>query len=436
MASIDLDEQSYVETQQLLLAAAHHDLESLRTILKTVSANVQDSDTGYTGLHAAIASCLSESERDGPVDETSNNEVSGRVETEDRFEQAERTLKLLLLNGAIWNDLDLNNETPGCLAWRLGLKDLYEVMVDAGVRAELLLNRLDAYEPLDDEDEDHDAEQVGGNDGRSTDETPVLHENGLSAHPAVQDEETSLALNANEDDDSSTLNPNYLTSTLSFAGDRILDSSANGVMMSWESSLMERTASLLLPKTGLRVLNIGFGMGIFDSFVQNKHEPVEHHIVEAHPDVLASMKAKGWDVNDSEKYNKMNVIIHFGTWQSVLPKLVEKGMTFDAIFFDTFAEGYSEFREFFSEYLIALLETGGRWSFFHGLGADRQVCYDVYTKVCEMDIFEAGFEIDWEDVETPELQEEISAGQGRWTGVKRKYFNVEKYRLPICKFMG
>jgi hypothetical protein len=34
----------------------------------------------------------------------------------------------------------------------------------------------------------------------------------------------------------------------------------------------------------------------------------------------------------------------------------------------------------FSEQVIGLLEQEGRWGFFNGMGADRQISYDVYQK--------------------------------------------------------
>ena len=48
-----------------------------------------------------------------------------------------------------------------------------------------------------------------------------------------------------------------------------------------------------------------------------------------------------------------------------------------------------------------------------------------------MDLFEAGFDTEWEEVEVPDLDE-----RGEWEGVKRKYWNVEHYRLPTCRFIS
>ena len=47
-----------------------------------------------------------------------------------------------------------------------------------------------------------------------------------------------------------------------------------------------------------------------------------------------------------------------------------------------------------------------------------------------MDLFEAGFDTEWETLKVPEM------GQGEWEGVKRRYWSLEKYKLPICQFIG
>ena len=72
------------------------------------------------------------------------------------------------------------------------------------------------------------------------------------------------------------------------AGDKILDDEGDAVMMEWERPLMQEHADWLCgPKSKhepdtCAILNIGFGMGIFDSYVQS-HRPKIHTIVEAHP---------------------------------------------------------------------------------------------------------------------------------------------------------
>ncbi|KAH4059538.1 arginine N-methyltransferase [Parastagonospora nodorum] len=405
-----------LSTQSILLAAANHDISALRNLLRNSSANVQDSETLFTPLHAAIAACEPDNEDEKAQ---TNGEVDGVTKArEEEIEAAVKTMKLLFENGAIWNDLDANGETPGCIAHRLGLKELYELCVDAGVRAELLLSRLDQYQQLggassDEDDEDED-EETEGNDIE-----------------VVEDGVEVVDLNKGDaQGDESTENPNYLASNLTFERDRLTDSDANGVMMEWETTLMRRSAELLLPAPGLRVLNVGHGMAIIDSIFQEK-QPKAHHIIEAHPDVLKRMKEQGW-------YEKPGVVIHEGRWQDVVPRLVEKNEMFDAIYFDTFAEEYKDLREFFSEYVIGMLDPaggsdgdGGKFGFFCGMGADRQVVYDVYNKIAEIDLFEAGFDTEWETIPVPNLDE-----QGEWDGVRRKYWALPNYKLPTCSFIG
>ncbi|KAI1628877.1 arginine N-methyltransferase [Exophiala viscosa] len=382
----------------VIRASAEHDLKVLEKYIDEYSfpeckvVDVQDVATGYTPLHAAIASCR-------PTDSGHEPESSAKLDA------AAATLRFMLENGAIWNQLDKNDETPGCIAYRLSLSDLYQIMVDAGVRAEMILNRLEEYDRMEDEDEDenenetqNDSENKGGTNGESAHQEPAS-----TAQPEVNGSA-------------------YLSSALSLSGDKLLDEQQNGVMMVWESGIMQKSADALLYDPGLRILNIGFGMGIIDSHIQtHSKRPAGHHIVEAHPDVLEKMKKDGW-------MDKAGVVVHSGKWQEVLPRLAAEGEMFDAIYFDTFAESYSEFRQFFSEQVLSLLEESGRWSFFNGMGADRQISYDVYQTVVEMDLFEAGFNVEWKDVELPKLDQE-------WDGVRRKYWDVDHYRLPVCRFM-
>jgi protein arginine N-methyltransferase 2 len=352
-----------------------------------------------------------------PEDKSEINGDTNGATKEQEIEAAVKTMRLLFENGAIWNDLDANNETPGCIAHRLGLKELYDLCVDAGVRAELLLSRMEEYQLLGDADSDSDEEE----------------EEEAQADDVEEAKDGIEIIDINEGDamgDESTENPNYLSSTLTFDRDRLVDADANGVMMEWETILMRRSAELLLPTSGLRVLNVGHGMAIIDSIFQEK-EPKSHHIIEAHPDVLKRMKEQGW-------YEKPGVVIHEGRWQDIVPGLVEKNEMFDAIYFDTFAEEYKALREFFSEFVIGLLDPagglnggGGRFGFFCGMGADRQVVYDVYNKIAEIDLFEAGFDTEWETIPVPDLDE-----QGQWEGVRRKYWALPNYKLPTCSFIG
>ena len=425
--SADLEPDTDLESQHILFAAAQHDIPRLRILLRTGSASVQDLETGRTPLHTAIAACeslfpLGDSNgqvnghgANGITNETSEDE-GGSMEVD--IESAARTLRLLLENGAIWNDVDKSNETPGCLALRLGLQELYAIMVDAGVRAEILLNRLDEYEMLNDGSEEEEGEPAD-------EDSEHDHEGRIPVAQNIDPQSEQQQVHEADVIESPTLEPNnddYLKSTLSFEDHRILDGSRNGVMMAWEADIMKRSVELLVPREGLKILNIGHGMGIIDGIFQEKH-PSTHHIIEAHPNVLAQMRKDGW-------YEKPNVNLHEGKWQDVVPKIMEQSVLFDAIYFDTFAEDYKALRDFFSDQIIGLLEDGGKWGFFNGLGADRQICYDVYCKVVEMDLFEAGFDTEWESVQVAELANE------EWKDVRRRYWVLKDYKLPICSFAG
>jgi len=262
----------------LLLASADHNTSVLTSLLKTSSPNVQDPDSKRTPLHVAIAGC----NKDDPPE---------------KLRAAEDTLKLLLQNGAIWNDLDGDGETPGCIAYRLGLKGLYEVMVEAGVRAELVLARLGGWEEIDDNDDDDDDDDE---DGEGDEEWVEKEGNGIGAAVEAVAEEKDVN------------SENYLKSELKYHEDKLLDSDNNGVMMEWERNIMERSVEALLPgeKSGRSIMNIGFGMGIFDSLVQEKKNVARHIIVEPHKDVLKKMKEEGWD-------KKPGVEILEGRWQDV-----------------------------------------------------------------------------------------------------------------------
>lgn len=302
-------------------------------------------------------------------------------------------------------------------------------MVDAGVRAELLFGRLDGYMALDDDDDEEDEEIEEGDVIDISVDGQKDVEEGEEAPELISTEQTALE-KATEEAIPVTSDV-YLSSTLSIDDDKILDEDKNGVMMSWESHIMSLTVKHLLTPptpTGPKILNIGYGMGIIDSYFQSSSPPPSsHHIIEAHPQILQKLSTSPISQNP-------NVTIHSGKWQEILPKLVNDGdVTFDAIYFDTFAEDYSQLKLFFTEYVIALLNPEGKFGFFNGLGADRQIAYDVYKKVVDIDLLEAGLETEWVEVEVDSKKME---GDGEWKGVRRKYWDLEKYWLPVSRFIG
>ncbi|CAH0016107.1 unnamed protein product [Clonostachys rhizophaga] len=425
--------------KHILYTAWGHDLDGLKKIFKARPeanapsyftydhsvANAQDPETKETPLHAAVRAC-------GPAEKTNDSgkqEEDGAVE-DGVVEEAKEIIEELFQSGAIWNTLDNNDETPGCVAFRLGRTTLYKMFVSRGEITERLLSDDVGYEALPSEDGGEEAAA-----GATVDDDAMDVED--EAPQLVTADETELV--SPEDDEKPVTSDEYLKSELTYDDGKLVDSDLNGVMMAWETDIMKRSVAALLPDapTGKRILNIGFGMGIVDGmFAELK--PSRHHIIEAHPAVLEhvakpdSKFGPSWEKSGPEEDAYK---IHAGKWQDVVPKLMEQGEVYDAIYFDTFGEDYSELRKFFSEYLLGLLDEEGRFSFFNGLGADRRICYDVYLQVVEAHGNDAGFDISWEEIDV-DMSALAEAGKGEWEGVRRRYWTLDKYKLPIFTFMG
>ncbi|KAH7398793.1 S-adenosyl-L-methionine-dependent methyltransferase [Phaeosphaeria sp. MPI-PUGE-AT-0046c] len=399
--ALQATEEDVLMAKRIIGAAERHDVPALKILLKEGSANVQDptASIATSPLHAAIAAC-------------------GKAEDgKETGDEAVQTVQLLLQNGAIWNDLNREDDTPGCIALKLGQKKIYDIMVEAGVRAEMLFARMAALGLGDSGVEEEDVEEVAE---EAEEEQPAAKKQKVS------EEEVKEIPKQSEDpvlDDVSLDNHAYLKSQLRYKDKILLDESDNAVMMDWEDQIMRRHAETINPKPGLKVMNVGHGMGLVDTAIQT-HNPAEHHIIEAHPQVHQHLRETGW-------YDKPNVIIHEGRWQDILPKLVEQGVVLDGIYYDTFAEDYAALKEFFAEYVIQLLAPDGKFGWYNGLGADRQICYDVYTKVAEMDLYEAGFDTVWEDIDVPAGLHD----KKNWEGTRRPYWTIDVYRLPINTFV-
>ncbi|KAI9604090.1 hypothetical protein H4Q26_003702 [Puccinia striiformis f. sp. tritici PST-130] len=208
-----------------------------------------------------------------------------------------------------------------------------------------------------------------------------------------QEEQVSTATN----------NACFLSSKLTFktssTGQKLcVDSEGNGVMQGWETSIMKETAKQLCQPFQdqkdfeLSVLNIGFGLGIIDNFIQ-EYTPNRHLI-----DFLEDVKLGKIEAN------------------------------FDAIYWDTFSEDYRSLKNFFDQVFDLLSGPHARFSWFHGLGATSRTLYDIYTEMAEMDIREAGLQLTWSEVP-------VDGGEAVWEGIKRRYWDLPSpYRLPICTY--
>ncbi|KAI0194592.1 arginine N-methyltransferase 2 [Astrocystis sublimbata] len=420
---------------ELLRHAWNHDLASLKPLLSIPGrASVQEPTTGETPLHAAIRSCGAKT----PA--TPSNDEADNLATTD-IEAAKAVVQKLFLSGAIWNDVDSNNETPGCVAARLGQTELYDMCVGAGMRAELLFGLLDGYEALEsdvEDDEDEEDDETKDENAAATEETAA--DQNDAPEDIILESDPDRAFVPPQKVEDTVTSAAYLRANLTYTDGKLVDDEQNGVMMAWETSIMRWSVDKLLPglPSGKRILNIGFGMGIIDTMFRDT-QPSRHHIIEAHPEVLKHVDTSpdckfGQDWESSGPADGA-FKIHRGRWQDVVPKLLEQGEMYDAIYFDTFGEDYGQLRMFFTEYVPALLDEGGIFSFFNGLGADRKVCYDVYIRVVEMHLSDAGLDLDWDHmkVDMKGLEED---GKGEWQGVKRRYWTLDEYWLPTVTLMG
>ncbi|KAK3011706.1 hypothetical protein RJ639_011656 [Escallonia herrerae] len=164
----------------------------------------------------------------------------------------------LLAAGAPWNALSPSKLSAGDFAMDAGHQDAFDLLLNAGIQAELILGTI-----------------------ARTDTNGDSH-------------------------------GEYLEDRINFSEDKLMDSSSKAIMMAWEKPLMEAHAKAICSAGG-HILNIGFGMGLVDNAIQ-KYGALTHTIVEAHPEVYDRMLRSGWG-------EKENVKIVFGRWQDVLSQL-------------------------------------------------------------------------------------------------------------------
>jgi len=82
----------------------------------------------------------------------------------------------------------------------------------------------------------------------------------------------------------------------------------------------------------------------------------------------------------------------------------------------------------FFEVVPNLLRAGGQFSWFNGLAGTNPHFHDVYCQLAEMQLLDMG-------LSTRFLPLPIrSDAPGLWKGVKRRYWNLDVYNLPIVRF--
>ena len=304
-----------------------------------------------------------------------------------------------LLNdcGAPWNAVDrMHHYCAGDYATQSEHWEIVNTLVDWATRAELILGAIER-EQRNSGCHDTADNIVDGNDAKI---------------------------------DTST-KPDYLRQRLQYTedGNALIDADKDAVMMEWERPIMRAHAKLMMespennPSQGFRskrVLNVGFGMGIIDTILQEEFAPVLHIIIEAHPDVYRHMIQKGWD-------KKLNVRVCFGTWQIVLPQLKSEGCVVDAIFFDTYGEHYLDMVDFHEQMVHLLAKPHGIYSFFNGLAPDNLFFHGVACQCVKIQLSALGIDSEFVPCEIQVPNETV------WKDIRRKYwYGRDTYYLPIC----
>lgn len=146
-------------------------------------------------------------------------------------------------------------------------------------------------------------------------------------------------------------------------GERVLYIDNLEVMADFETPYMKKLAEIVTVKGG-NILNIGYGLGIVDQFIENFRENNnirEHHIIELNNEILKN--AENWL---SGHQNKDNIYIHKGDWNYLLGKF---NFQFDGILYDAFPLKKEDLCRDFIPFLekvikLRLLKEGGVITFF------------------------------------------------------------------------
>ncbi|OBZ67211.1 Protein arginine N-methyltransferase 2 [Grifola frondosa] len=316
------------------------------------------------------------------------------------YVESEQLIRLLIDEGAVWNAVDNLHNTAGDIALSFNNEACYNIIRDAGIRSEILLTLLSSRFPP--------ADSPLNLVFKATDTTPAgSTEAFLSSrlHYTTDEHGQDICL-------------------VKVDGEEEI-----GVMMGWERGIMQETVHKLCDdheniKDGLKVLNIGFGLGIIDSLFQTLFTPPSLHvIIEPHPDVLQHMRHQGW-------FEKPGVRILQGKWQDFIESEELLGVGgFDVVYTDTFSEDYKELHRFFEHVPDLLAGPESRFGFFNGLGATNALFYDVYTHVSDLHLADVGIDIEWSDVDV------LAGEENRW-GKTREYFAMRFYRLPVGRMRG
>ena len=137
-----------------------------------------------------------------------------------------------------------------------------------------------------------------------------------------------------------------------------LEIAGHPVMERWEEPYMKKLAEIATMNGG-KVLEVGFGLGISASYIQ-EGSLEEHHIIEANEQVFEHMKIFA----NSAKHH---TFLYLGFWEDISSQFEDE--FFDGILFDTYPITLEELNtarfSFFSE-AHRLLKVGGVFTHYSG----------------------------------------------------------------------
>lgn len=206
------------------------------------------------------------------------------------------------------------------------------------------------------------------------------------------------------------MNQEYLNQKLTYTEDgRLIDEYGHAVMMDWEDEIMKQQAAHVC-RNGGDILNIGFGMGIIDTYIED-HRPRTHWIIEGHPDVQKKIIEDGW-------LKKPHVKVIFKPWQDVLHYLPK----FDGIYFDTWAED----QRYFDANVKDILKPDGTYTFFNNPRGDEK---GIHIAEDSFEILKHFFNFELKEFRIPKIDSiESQRTDGNY------YWHPENsiYYSPLC----
>ena len=160
----------------------------------------------------------------------------------------------------------------------------------------------------------------------------------------------------------------YTESPVTYTENALYSEHLDESIMSNHEDLIMKESAKVLCQNGGSVLNIGFGMGIIDSYIRDL-TPAQHSIIEIHPQIVQKAKDMGFEETAT---------IYEGDWRLWADKWRLDGTKFDAIYFDTYSIVEDEWFAFITQ-VDFILNEGGIFCYFNGSAAKLGKNIPMYT---------------------------------------------------------